>query len=65
MEFITKVLFFAAIPAFVVAAYHQFKFGEEWIEDHAQSLDWLSRNRQSAGALFSASLFRAMSRAPS
>ncbi|QOZ48117.1 hypothetical protein XH89_35030 [Bradyrhizobium sp. CCBAU 53340] len=50
---LTHVLFFAAIPAFVVGAYQQHKFLEEWSEDHAQSLDWFTRGQRSVVAVLS------------
>jgi hypothetical protein len=39
---LTNILFFAAVPAFVVGTYQQHKFLEEWREDHAQSLGWFT-----------------------
>lgn len=53
---LTNILFFAAIPAFVVGVYQQHKFFEEWSEDHAQSLDWFTRNLRSTVAVLSNSL---------
>jgi hypothetical protein len=53
---IAKILFFATIPAFVIFAYNQSRFFEEWTEDHAQSLGWTKRSRLSVTAMFSSSL---------
>jgi hypothetical protein len=53
LSVLTNILFFAAIPVFVVGAYQQHKFFEEWREDHAQSLDWFTRGQRSAAAVLS------------
>jgi hypothetical protein len=53
---VAQILFFAAIPAFIVGTYQQHKFLEEWREDHAQSLDWFTMNRLSTTALLSNNL---------
>jgi hypothetical protein len=53
LSVLTNILFFAAIPVFVVGAYQQHKFFEEWREDHAQSLDWFTRGQRSVVAVLS------------
>jgi hypothetical protein len=51
-----KIVVFIAVLALLLAAYHQFKFMEEWREDHAQSLSWTTRGALSTTAIFSRSL---------
>jgi hypothetical protein len=53
LSVLTNILFFAAIPVFVVGAYQQHKFFKEWREDHAQSLDWFTREQRSVVAVLS------------
>ncbi len=53
---VAKLLWFAGIIVFVVGAYHQTKFFEEWAEDHAASLDCMRKNLLSVVALYSTEL---------